>query len=526
LVPAGTPESRRRMNSSAASPLNEGDRARFERLLREASAAALPAWMETRRWFADKGRGIATIEIEDAIVERVESNWLALAVARVAFKDGNTARYLLPLTLTGSGAKTDDVIAAAPGSDAGALIDATETPWFGEWLLARLAESKGFASGAWSYISHPAAETEIALARSRRASVMRAEQSNSSIRFGDVLIMKLFRRLQPGPNPDEEVLRALLDAGFARVPRYIGSVSWRSTGGQTFAVAVIQEFVPNVGDGWTWMLDRLRAIAAGGIDVRADDFAAEQLLGRRTGELHLALSSVSEPGFAPEQPDRATVASDTDRTRAAIEETIGLLLERQVHLPEKIQTRLPEAIAGLRALSGRVDGYADEAQTRRIRVHGDYHLGQTLRTPDGDWTIIDFEGEPARPLEERRQRSSVLKDVAGMLRSFAYARGAAERAADLTGDNVVRVRLQRWESGVRGAFLTGYRQALDISPLPLIPVEDEAFGRALAAWELDKALYEVAYEARNRPDWIELPLRALLPDLFDQPADGPGTAPA
>jgi trehalose synthase-fused probable maltokinase len=514
------------MSSSAASPLFEGGRASFERLLRKASAAALPAWMETRRWFADKGRGIATIEIEDAIVERVESHWLAFAVARVAFKDGNTVRYLLPLTLTGSRTRQDDVIAAASGSDAGALIDATETSWFGEWLLTRLAESRGSASNAWSYVSHRAAETDIALARSRPASVMRAEQSNSSIRFGDVLIMKLFRRLQPGPNPDEEVLRALLDAGFARVPRYIGSVSWRSTGGETFAVAVLQEFVPNVGDGWTWMLERLRGIAAGDIDTRADDFGAEQLLGRRTGELHGALARIPEPGFAPEQTDPAGVASDTDRTRAAIEETSELLLERRAHLPEKIRTRLPEAIEGLRALSGRVDGYADEARTRRIRVHGDYHLGQTLRTPDGDWTIIDFEGEPARPLDERRQRTSVLKDVAGMLRSFAYARGAAERAAAMARDDVVRARLQHWESGVRRAFLAGYRQALATTGVPLILVGDDAFGRALAAWELDKALYEVAYEARNRPDWIELPLRALLPDLFDQPADGPGTDPA
>ena len=513
------------MNSSAAPPLDGGGRASFERLLREASAAALPAWMETRRWFADKGRGIATIEIEDAIVEQVESHWLALTVAQVLFKDGSTARYLLPLTPTRPPTRQDEVIAAASDSDVGALIDATETPWFGEWLLAHLAEAEGSASGAWFYVSHPAAEAAIAQARSRQASVMRAEQSNSSIHFGDVLIMKLFRRLQPGPNPDEEVLRALLDAGFSRVPRYVGTVSWRSTAGEAFAVAVIQEFVPNVADGWTWMLERLHGISAGGIDTRADDFAAEQLLGRRTGELHIALSGVPEAGFAPEQTDRVTVALDTDRTRAAIEETIGLLLERQAHLPENIRARLPEAIEGLRASSDRVKGYADEAETWRIRVHGDYHLGQTLRTLDGDWTIIDFEGEPARPLDERRQRASVLKDVAGMLRSFAYARGAAERENGMAEDDVVRARLQHWESGVRRAFLAGYRQALDISPRPLIPVADDAFDRALAAWELDKALYEVAYEARNRPDWIELPLRTLLPDLFNQPADGPGTAP-
>jgi maltose alpha-D-glucosyltransferase/alpha-amylase len=186
---------------------------------------------------------------------------------------------------------------------------------------------------------------------------------------------------------------------------------------------------------------------------------------------------------------------------------------------------LPAAIAGLRALAERVNGYRDELNTLRIRVHGDYHLGQTLRTPDGDWVIIDFEGEPARPLEERRQRASVLKDVAGMLRSFAYARGAAERAADGAANRAASRRLEAWETGARRAFLEGYRQALAATEMRLVPEDDKAFGRALAAWELDKALYEVAYEARNRPDWLELPLRSLLPDLLDQAADT-GGAPA
>jgi maltose alpha-D-glucosyltransferase / alpha-amylase len=180
----------------------------------------------------------------------------------------------------------------------------------------------------------------------------------------------------------------------------------------------------------------------------------------------------------------------------------------------------------LRALDERANGYRDELNTRRIRVHGDYHLGQTLRTPDSDWVIIDFEGEPARSLEERRQRASVLKDVAGMLRSFAYARGAAERSAGGSTDRAARNRLEVWEIGARRAFLAGYRQALAATPLRLVPEEDAAFAQALAAWELDKALYEVAYEARNRPDWLELPLCSLLPGLLDQAADSAGGAPA
>jgi maltose alpha-D-glucosyltransferase / alpha-amylase len=514
------------MTSAAASPFDAAGRASFERLLREASSAALPVWLETRRWFADKGRGIASVEIEDAIVERVESYWLALTVARVEFLDRNSARYLLPLTMTRSPVGQELVIVSAPGSDGGVLIDATETPWFGEWLLAHLADANGSASGAWNYLPHLAAKTDIALARSSPVSVMRAEQSNSSIRFGDVLIMKLFRRLQPGPNPDEEVLRALLGVGFARVPRYIGSISWHSPGGERFAVAMIQEFVPNVGDGWTWMLERLHRVAVGSIDSGFDEFVAERLLGRRTGELHGALGGAPEPGFAPQPAATSTVAADTQRTLAAIDEAVGLLQERRARLPEMIRARLPEVSEGLRALASRVHGYADELETRRIRVHGDYHLGQTLRTPDGDWTIIDFEGEPARSLEERRQRTSTLKDVAGMLRSFAYARGASERATAMTGDGIARARLRQWESEARRAFLKGYRQAVATSAVPMIPAADDAFGRALAAWELDKALYEVTYEVRNRPDWIELPLRALLPNLFAQSADGPGTAPA
>jgi trehalose synthase-fused probable maltokinase len=257
-------------------------------------------------------------------------------------------------------------------------------------------------------------------------------------------------------------------------------------------------------------------------------FAEEVFMGGISGVLHVALGAVEDPEFVPERTDGAAIEEDVRRTLAAIEETILHLRERRSHLPEHLMMRLPDAIAGLRGLAQRTHGYRDELNTLRIRVHGDYHLGQTLRTPDGDWTIIDFEGEPARSLAERRQRASVLKDVAGMLRSFAYARGAAERAAEGSPvpDREARGRLDAWESGARRAFLEGYRQALVATASRFVPDDNEAFARAVAAWELDKALYEVAYEARNRPDWLELPLRSLLPDLFDQAADSADGAPA
>jgi maltose alpha-D-glucosyltransferase / alpha-amylase len=508
---------------SAAQP----DAAAVQALLEEACAGALPDWLETRRWFADKGRGISGMAIEDALVERAGLDWLALAVARVAFVDGGAARYFLPLMLTESPGDALIITRAAPGTASGVIVDATEKQWFGGWLLDQFGGVPELARGAWVFAARPGVGAEIAAARNSPTMAVRAEQSNSSLRFGDILIVKLFRRLQPGVNPDEEVLRALADVRFERVPCYVGSICWRSPDDATYAIALAQEFVANTGDGWAWMLQRLAGVAAGGFDPGTDQFAAERLLGRRTGELHVALGAVQGPEFVPETTDRAVIDENARRTLAAIEETNLLLQERRMHLPEQLMTRLPEAIAGLRALAERADGYRDELNTARIRVHGDYHLGQTLRTPDGDWAIIDFEGEPARSLAERRQRASVLKDVAGMLRSFAYARGAAERAAEASAvpDREARDRLAVWESGARRAFLEGYRQALAAAAMRFVPDDDEAFARALAAWELDKALYEVAYEARNRPDWLELPLRSLLPDLVDQAADSAG-APA
>ncbi|MCD6056894.1 MAG: Trehalose synthase-like protein [Thermomicrobiales bacterium] len=507
---------------------SQPEAAAVQSLLEEVCAGALPDWLEMRRWFADKGRGISGMAIEDVLVERVELDWLALTVARVEFVDGGAARYFLPLVLTDTPGDAHIITRAVSSAVSGDIVDATEKQWFGGWLLDQFAGVTELPPGAWDFAARPGAGAEIAAARSSPTTALRAEQSNSSLRFGDILIVKLFRRLQPGVNPDEEVLRALAGVRFERVPRYVGSICWRSPDDATYAIALAQQFVANTGDGWTWMLWRLAGVASGDVDPETEQFGAERLLGLRTGELHVALGAVQDPEFVSETTDYAAIDEDVRRTLAAIEETIQLLQERRRHLPEHLKGRLPEAIAGLRALADRADGYRDELNTRRIRVHGDYHLGQTLRTPDGDWVIIDFEGEPARSLAERRQRTSVLKDVAGMLRSFAYARGAAERAAEASpaAAREVKSRLDVWESGARRAFLDGYRQALAALATQFVPDDDEAFARALAGWELDKALYEVAYEARNRPDWLELPLRSLLPDLIDQAADSAGGAPA
>src|SRR5215212_511518 len=333
------------MSSISASEPDEVRASAVWSLLRETSAEALPNWLETRRWFADKGRDIATAAIDEALIEHVGSDSLALAVARVTFADGSTTRYLLPLALTESPGTTDVITRVASGDSPGAVVDATDRPWFGGWLLDHLAGATVLAHRNWIFAAHPTAGADIAAARDTRATSVRAEQSNSSLRFGDVLIVKLFRRLQPGFNPDEEVLRALADVNFERVPRFVGSVSWRSADGAPYVVALAQGFVPNIGDGWTWMLHRLAGVTAGDIDLATDPFAAERSLGQRTGELHVALGVVQDPGFVPETTDYAAIDADGERTRAAIDETIRLLVERRSHLPEDIASRLPDAIA-------------------------------------------------------------------------------------------------------------------------------------------------------------------------------------
>jgi maltose alpha-D-glucosyltransferase/alpha-amylase len=492
--------------------------------LATALADTLPGWLEGQRWFADKGRGVTRVELEDALVARVEDDWLALCVVRLSFADGEQARYFLPLAVAPAMGDVATIAVMASDDVQRALIDATRTSWFGPWLLDHLMDSARSGGGQWRFSAPKSAADVLSAARAGPVKVMGAEQSNTSLRYGDALIVKLVRRLQPGANPDEEVLSALADVGFAHVPRFVGSAAWRTGDDEEFPVALAQAYVPNQGDGWSWMLDRLARVSAGEIDLERDAFAAERLLGRRTAEMHIALSAAVDPAFRPEAPDDATIAADERRTREAAAGVGDLLRERAPALPEPLRAHLPRVLGGLAATTERAEGFRQEAGVWRIRVHGDYHLGQTLRTLDDDWTIIDFEGEPARSVRERRQKTSVLKDVAGMLRSFAYARGVAEREANAAD---ARQRLARWEAGARLAFVEAYRTALAAATLPLAPADDAAFARALAAWELDKALYEIGYEARNRPDWIALPLRALLStDTFQLAADAEDAAPA
>jgi len=453
--------------------------------------------LSQQRWYADKGRVIASSEVMALRLEPAPQGTLALVLVQFRFTDRGASRYFLPLYIS---AASDDLGPAIGRIGDDSVHDATTHPWFGEWLLRAFQEQ----DIGWPAATGPAGTEYLALAAAHPAQVLRGEQSNTSIRFGDAIIVKLFRRLQPGVNPDEEALRVLSMQGFAHAPAFVGSLSWLSPEGVRFPLALATSFVSHQADGWSWLLTRLRDVAAGG----AIEVEPVRLLGQRTAEMHLALASASDEAFTPEPSSSADIEQNQLRTQSGLRQATDLILEQAPTLPHAVQESLPETLTALRLAEGQVAGYAAELGFPRIRTHGDYHLGQTLRTDD-DWVILDFEGEPARPVEERRLRASALKDVAGMLRSFAYARGASALLLPEEGRVAAESRLREWESAARASFLDAYRQTIAGAGLELVPRSDEAFARALRAWELDKALYEVAYEARNRPTWLAIPLAAL-----------------
>jgi len=319
---------------------------------------------------------------------------------------------------------------------------------------------------------------------------MRVEQSNTSIRYGDALILKLFRRLQFGPNPDVEVGRFLTEQSqFRGTPAVVGSLDYLSPDGQQASLALLQRFEPNRGDAWTTTLRRLRAVLDG--ESLAESVDAMARLGQTTAELHLALASGSGD-FSAEPID----ARDLEVWRQAIHDEVRTAADALAQRNIDVDAR---------ALLQRADGIARLTGALKTRHHGDYHLGQVLERDDGSFAIIDFEGEPSKPLLQRREKRSPLRDVAGMLRSFDYARNAALRAGDPSDPPRIR-KADQWYQAAREAFLDTYQRAIEQVTRDLLPPD---IAGPLAALELEKAAYEVLYELNNRPEWLPIPLAAL-----------------
>jgi predicted trehalose synthase len=436
-------------------------------------------WVLEQRWFASKAREVGHLNVLEAITLREDAPALVLALVEARFQTGTHELYQVPLGLRPAAEGWDDrVVGEVEGWT---VYDALADPAHGRELLHRVRGSADVAAADGQLSFRWAESAAAGTGGSVEVRPVGVEQSNSSVVFGEQLILKVFRRLAPGVNPELELLRFLSERSFAHIAPLAG---WYEYAGRLVdaTLGTLQEYLSGAREGWALCLEDLE-----GFVPRARD------LGVVTGELHSCLASdATDPDFAPEEPSTeslslltATVDEEIERMFVDLDPddpALGPLAGRGLDVRERLQALSHIGTGG-----------------RLIRTHGDYHLGQTMLADRG-WVILDFEGEPARPLHERRRKRSPLRDVAGMLRSFAYAASAAEQQRGTPAP-------EGWEERVREAFLEGYFETVEST---LLPPSQDATQRLLSVFELEKAVYELRYELNNRPDWVGIPVAGIL----------------
>jgi maltose alpha-D-glucosyltransferase/alpha-amylase len=475
-----------------------------------------------QRWFGAKGMSPTHARIAELIALPWDEG--SYAIARVIVRDAGAEReYQLPIGVREKGEapkRNEAVIETA--DDAGqtfVLFDAVHDPVFRAKLAEALVNGARVDAGQIQWVVDVVKPGWGAPDGDRSSTVGSAEQSNTSIVIAGRAIYKLFRALTPGVHPDVEVTRFLTTAaGFANTPALFAETRIES-GDDVITTGMLQEFLPGSKDAWTFALDRGRAYFAAppGSDTTNDFVADAKRLGTITRALHDALATGTSPAFTPEPLRTEELERWAHRVQQSIRASLALL-EAQTETGRIPAQRTAEARALVRRAdhyTGLIDEIVDTVGDdlgSRIRTHGDYHLGQLLHTTNDDFMIIDFEGEPARSLEERRQKTSPLRDVAGMLRSFAYAAGTLAAAVERQVDFPTReLRGARWERDVRGAFLTGYVATKPSRPEQpaLLPRDDHNNKRLLSLFEIEKVFYELSYELNNRPEWVGIPMRGI-----------------
>ncbi|MBC8161617.1 MAG: putative maltokinase [Roseiflexaceae bacterium] len=504
--------------------------------LREAVRApalveALPDYIRERRWFGGKARTIASARIADALPLPANSPLAYLCVVELTYQEGEPDTYLLPLAFADATqaadlrratpqaviANTDDLTGDA------VLYDAVYDPAFCQLLLGAIERGERFGGAEGTIFATPTeAFTRLRGAGELETHVSKAEQSNTSILYGEQLILKLFRRIVPGLNPDLEIGEFLTAQGFAQIAPVAGALSYDDGTGQPATLGMLMSFVPNVGDAWSFMLGLLGQVQA---ELRQSDslprrneeregseglnspavgrtLDAVRMLGRRTAELHLALASGQGQEFVPEPlsaEDASAEVASMNNLADRVFAQARASLDRQ---PQQVRGSVQQILDREQDIRARFAQLSQQPLTaQRTRAHGDYHLGQVLATPDGDFIIIDFEGEPARSLAERRAKRSPLRDLAGMLRSFDYA------AATALGE-LPPAQLQAWVNAASAAFLQSY---FDLAGnTQFMPHSERERQVLLDAYQIEKAVYELQYELNNRPEWVRIPVDGML----------------
>jgi maltose alpha-D-glucosyltransferase/alpha-amylase len=512
----------------------------------------LPQFVPAQRWFAGKGNTIETVRIHDWTELQGTPEPAALTFLRVRYSDGNSETYLAPMSIA-TGRPAEDLLSSTPERSLcrvrwngveGLLYDGAVDDAACRILLGLIEASTEIYANRGAI--RATATSQFTSLRQQAGPIPQVtrksgEQSNTSVFYGNRLMLKLYRKLAPGINPEFEILRYLTEeANFVRVPFLAGGIDYVPFGDDPQTVAILESAVDNQGTGWEWMLEELiryyehctaaaererAGLEAGRLDeepAASDVFReaaglsreAAATLGRRTAELHLALAGNQDPAFSPEPFSGGDLALFLDLLRTEIMQTLNLLRQNAQRLPEDAVVEAERVLDLEKDLMERLRNVATlPVAMSKIRIHGDYHLGQVLRVKN-DYVIIDFEGEPGRSLEARRLKASALKDVAGMMRSFGYAaQTALLNYTNRRPDQLPRLAgwagwARTWENEMTSVFLKAYSHEANGSVF--LPDDPSHFEKLLDVYVLEKALYELRYEINNRPDWIRIPLRAIV----------------
>lgn len=503
----------------------------------------LTSYMRRSRWYRSKARNIINVNLIDTIdfgqVDRTQ-----MLVIAVNFSEGARDLYCLPIkVVSGEEARSVEVeypaaVIAKVGPEGDLLIDAIASETFQASLLNLMADNAIVTGRSGRLVPTQSKELHDLLAQGRPTSsrALKVEQSNSSIIFGEQIYLKLFRKLDEGLNPDLEVTKQLSErCGFEHLPTYLGDIQYLARGQDPAAVAMAQGFTSSEQDGWSQTLaavDRYFDRVLGDPTLEAPPnvtwwdsisdpyltliegvhLEAMRLLGERTAEMHLALASDQEsPDFQPEpfslQHQRSvyqSIRTDTKHTLALLTRQLGTLEEYPRALADEVLQRV-DILTGCHEYL-----IQDAIQASKIRIHGDYHLGQVLYTGK-DYVILDFEGEPARALGERRLKRSALIDVAGMFRSFHYAAhyGLLESRTVRPQDReTLGAFADIWATRADQVFITAYLETA--GKASFVPGDRTDLRLLLRSYAILKAMYELRYELNNRPKWAAIPLRGLL----------------
>jgi maltose alpha-D-glucosyltransferase/alpha-amylase len=512
---------------------------------------ALVPFLLRQRWFGSKSRTVRQARFSDWAMLRGGSTPAFVTMASVSYADGWVETYLVPLTFVAGeqaerirNASSASVMARVTGARNGILIDGFCDDDSCDRLLTLLSDAGELRSarGALRGQSFSTPELGPELRWTRPS----GDQSNSLAFVNDRYVLKLFRRIAPGPNPELEITRVLTARGFTRAPALIGALAYERPSLEPGTLAVLQSAVQHQGSFWDFTVDELRryydralARVARSPDLNpreyhesgaADPGAAAppeqpppffaalegwyltqaEILGRRTAEFHATLAGSDDPAFIPEPLGSTALTTLSESMLQQAESILGRLEVRLDTFADPVRAQADAVVRARPAILARLGAIRNLAGAgMQIRVHGDYHLGQVLRTEE-DFVLLDFEGEPARSLEERRAKQSPLKDVAGMIRSFSYAAHAALFAFALhTPDTMDQLEpwADTWEYWVSQSFIAGYRAGSGASGLTPDRV---SFDLLLRAFAIEKAVYELGYEMDSRPDWIRIPLAGIL----------------